>query len=171
MTEERNRTAKSDQRTPIAEPCQVSSPIDRRQFFHSLGLLTAGGLSSTVGLAQTSSPRDSATAAESADAVGSLELQTRRAQRWAGYDPTDWVRPRPGVDHNVVIVGEAEKERHRNSSRAQAQRRWEGRSHRRSRTRPGRRLADDRTDAQPAHSKDSHRPRATQPDVGLPRVV
>ena len=105
MTEERNRTAKSDQQTPIAEPCQASSPIDRRQFFHSLGLLAAGGLSSTVGLAQTSSPRDSATAAESADAAGNLELQTRRAQRWAGRDPTDWVRQRSGVDHNVVIVG------------------------------------------------------------------
>ena len=105
MTDKRNRTTKPDQETPIAEPCQTPSPIDRRRFFQGLGLLTVGGLSSTAGVAQTSSPSDSATAAESADAAGSLQLQTRRAQRWAGRDPTDWVRPRPGVDHNVVIVG------------------------------------------------------------------
>jgi cation diffusion facilitator CzcD-associated flavoprotein CzcO len=34
-----------------------------------------------------------------------LEAQTRRAMRWAGRDPADWVRARAGVDHNVVIVG------------------------------------------------------------------
>ncbi len=28
-----------------------------------------------------------------------------RALRWAGQAPADWVKPHPGADHNVVIVG------------------------------------------------------------------
>jgi cation diffusion facilitator CzcD-associated flavoprotein CzcO len=67
--------------------------------------LTVGGLSATAGLAQTGPTGEAAGGPEPADAAGSLALQTRRAQRWAGREPTDWVRPRPGVDHNVVIVG------------------------------------------------------------------
>ena len=43
MTEKRNRTAKADQQTPVAEPCQAPSPIDRRRFFGGLGLLAVGG--------------------------------------------------------------------------------------------------------------------------------
>ncbi len=34
-----------------------------------------------------------------------LETQTRLALRWAGREPADWVRPKAGVEHNVVIVG------------------------------------------------------------------
>jgi len=75
-------------------------PMDRRAFLRSTAALTVGGLTAGTSVAQTG--------AEPADAAGSLELQTRRAQRWAGRDPSDWVRPRAGVDHNVVIVGGAQ---------------------------------------------------------------
>jgi cation diffusion facilitator CzcD-associated flavoprotein CzcO len=33
-----------------------------------------------------------------------LEAQVRRGLRWSAR-PVDWVRPRPDVDHNVVVVG------------------------------------------------------------------
>jgi cation diffusion facilitator CzcD-associated flavoprotein CzcO len=79
--------------------------IDRREFFRNAAAVTVGGLSAAGALAQTSATSDPAAGAEAADAAGSLQLQTRRAQRWAGRDPADWVRPRPGADHNVVIVG------------------------------------------------------------------
>jgi len=102
MTEKRDRTSDSDPRTTITEPREAPRLIERRQFVGGLGLLTVGGLGARTGLAQTST---TVTGAEPADAAGSLELQTRRAQRWAGRDPSDWVRPRAGADHNVVIVG------------------------------------------------------------------
>jgi FAD-dependent urate hydroxylase len=105
MTEKRNGTSEADQHAPVTEPCNTPDPIDRRQFFQGLGVLTVGGLGSATAAAQTNSLRDSAVTQDSADAVGSLDLQTQRAQRWAGRDPSDWVRPRPGADHNVVIVG------------------------------------------------------------------
>ena len=105
MTKKRDQQPKSAQHTPIAELCQAPSQIDRRRFFSGAGLLAIGGLSATAGVAQTSLLRDTANGAEPADAAGSLELQTRQAQRWAGRDPSNWVRPHPGVDHNVVIVG------------------------------------------------------------------
>jgi len=105
MTEKRNRTPEFDQQTPLPEPCQAPGKIDRRGFFRGGAMLTISGLSATVGLTQTNETRDSATDAGPADASGQLEAQTQRAQRWAGRDPANWVRTRPGVDHNVVIVG------------------------------------------------------------------
>ena len=105
MTEKRNRMAESDKRTPIQEPCQRPIQIDRRGFFRGAAMLTIGGLGTTTGLAQTGAPRESASDAQAADGSEHLEAQTQRARRWAGRDPANWVRPRPGVDHNVVIVG------------------------------------------------------------------
>ncbi|MDH3507784.1 MAG: hypothetical protein OEQ25_11670, partial [Gammaproteobacteria bacterium] len=94
---------KNHHRIPEFDP-QMSTPglseapqlIDRRKFFGGAAALTVGGLGATTAVAQPDG-------AETADAAGALELQTRRAQRWAGRGPTNWVRPRPGVDHDVVI--------------------------------------------------------------------
>lgn len=98
MTENHERALKSDPPTSIAEPSEAPQLIDRRTFFSGAAVLTVGGLSATTATAQSSG-------AETADAAGALELQTQRAQRWAGRGPTNWVRPRAGVDHDVVIVG------------------------------------------------------------------
>jgi cation diffusion facilitator CzcD-associated flavoprotein CzcO len=76
--------------------------VDRRAFFRGAAALTVGGLGATTGLAQT--PSQSETTAR-ADATRDLEEQTTRALRWAGRDPADWVIPRNGADHNVVIIG------------------------------------------------------------------
>ncbi len=98
MTKQRERAFKPNEQTQPAKNFEASDLIDRRTFFGSAAALTFAGLSATTAVAQSSG-------AEDADAAGALELQTRRAQRWAGRGRTNWVRPRPGVDHDVVIVG------------------------------------------------------------------
>ncbi len=82
------------------------SQMDRRGFFRGAAALTVGGLAAPGALAQTTAPSSPAARAPQ-NAVTSRELaeQTNRSLRWAGRDPADWVRPRAGVDHNVVIVG------------------------------------------------------------------
>jgi len=74
--------------------------LDRRGFFRDAAALTLGGLTAASVRAQTSAgdPRTDYVAAQ-------LRAQTQRAQRWSGADPADFVRPRAGADHNVVIVG------------------------------------------------------------------
>ncbi len=74
--------------------------MNRRGFVRSATALTLGGLSTGPLQAQTSAadPRTDYVAAQ-------LHAQTQRAQRWGGSDPADFVRPRRGADHNVVIVG------------------------------------------------------------------
>lgn len=105
MSEKRKQAPESERQTPMPQHRAAPGQIDRRGFFRGAAIVTVGGLSGTVGLAQTASQRDSAADPERAEAAGQLEAQTGRAQRWLGRDPADWVRPRPGVDHNVVIVG------------------------------------------------------------------
>jgi len=88
-----------DRERPVAP-----SQIDRRGFFRGAAALTVGGFGAATELA---APEAQTTVAApiSADAVQRLETQTQSALRWIGRDPADWVRPRAGVDHNVVIVG------------------------------------------------------------------
>jgi FAD-dependent urate hydroxylase len=106
MTEKRDQTPKSDQQRLPSEPRQAAGQIDRRGFFRGAAVLAVGGLSATPGLAQRNEPRNSGSDAEPAEeALARLEAQTQRTQRWGGRDPADWVPARPGVDHNVVIVG------------------------------------------------------------------
>jgi cation diffusion facilitator CzcD-associated flavoprotein CzcO len=63
-------------------------------------------LSASAALAQTAAPaKESSAAPQPTAAREQLEAQTRRALRWGGRAPGDWVRARDGVDHNVVIVG------------------------------------------------------------------
>jgi cation diffusion facilitator CzcD-associated flavoprotein CzcO len=80
------------------------SRIDRRRFFHGAAALTVSSLGAPAALAQVS-PSSSAAAPAAKATSEQLEAQTRRALRWAGPAPADWVRARAGVDHNVVIVG------------------------------------------------------------------
>jgi cation diffusion facilitator CzcD-associated flavoprotein CzcO len=77
--------------------------LDRRGFFRGAAGLAIGGLGATTALAQTGTPYTGDP--PSADAARALEEQTQSALRWAGRDPADWVIPRNGADHNVVIVG------------------------------------------------------------------
>lgn len=97
MAEKRNKTPESDRHGSATEDRRLPGHIDRRGFFRGAAALTVGGLTATSGLAQTNGAV--------ADATAQLETQTRNAQRWLGGYPADWVRPRDGVDHNVVIVG------------------------------------------------------------------
>ena len=81
------------------------SRLDRRSFFRGAAALTVAGCSATTAVAQTAPQSAAPGAPASAAATRELEEQTQRALRWIGRDPADWVRPRNGVDHNVVIVG------------------------------------------------------------------
>src|SRR5690606_37387046 len=76
---------------------------DRRGFFRGAAAVSVGGLGVSTASAQSWAQTVAAT--PNAGAAERLEAQTRDAQRWLGREPADWVRPRTGVDHNVVIVG------------------------------------------------------------------
>jgi len=78
------------------------SQIDRRGFFRGAAALTVGGFGAA---ASTQADAQTALAPPSPNASEQLEEQTQSALRWIGRDPADWVRPRAGADHNVVIVG------------------------------------------------------------------
>jgi cation diffusion facilitator CzcD-associated flavoprotein CzcO len=81
------------------------STIGRRGFLRGAATLTVGGLGATAGLAPGEAQQAPPAAAAPQGAAAALEAQTARAMRWAGREPADFVRPRTGVDHNVVIVG------------------------------------------------------------------
>jgi hypothetical protein len=87
-------------------PAQNRTPgqIDRRTLLRGAALLSVGSLSAPAALSQTAAAQ-SAPASPAPDASRQLEAQTGRVLRWAGRAPNDWVRPRVGADHNVVIVG------------------------------------------------------------------
>jgi cation diffusion facilitator CzcD-associated flavoprotein CzcO len=81
------------------------STIGRRGFLRGAATLTVGGLGATAGLTPADGQQAAAPAPAAAPQAAALEAQTARAMRWAGRDPADFVRPRAGADHNVVIVG------------------------------------------------------------------
>ncbi|HWK52583.1 MAG TPA: FAD-dependent oxidoreductase, partial [Steroidobacter sp.] len=91
-------------RTPRSEREQQQSNqrIDRRSFFRGAAGLSVGGVASFAPL-QPTHAFDSIP--ESGGATAGLAAQTQRVLRWAGQDAANWVRPRAGADHNVVIVG------------------------------------------------------------------
>jgi cation diffusion facilitator CzcD-associated flavoprotein CzcO len=130
MTDERPQAADfepdRDERTPRHVPeggpehagarakAPASVRIDRRGWLRGAAMLTVGALGARAAPAQdaasSSAPETAASGALAAasggtDTSAQLESQTRRVLRWAGPAPADWVRPRAGVDHNVVIVG------------------------------------------------------------------
>jgi len=78
--------------------------MNRRNFFLRGGM-TAGALGTGVLAAQFMPARARGADEPRADPAELLDAQTRRALRWVGRTPPDWVRPRQGADHNVVIVG------------------------------------------------------------------
>lgn len=86
--------------------------MGRRGFLQRAGI-TAGGLGAGALLVGNSAQLVAAeplTAVASAaptapDAAAQLEAQTQRILRWQSPAPANWVRTRPGVDHDVLIVG------------------------------------------------------------------
>jgi cation diffusion facilitator CzcD-associated flavoprotein CzcO len=77
--------------------------VDRRGFFRGAAML--GGLGA-VGLLPLEPQRALASEPEeNPGATEALALQTQRILRWTAPAPNDWVRPRAGTDHNVVVVG------------------------------------------------------------------
>jgi FAD-dependent urate hydroxylase len=83
-----------------------STKVNRRTFFWGATALGLGSLAAPAAAAQTAAPATQAAGSVArGDAERALAEQTSRALRWAGAAPADWVRPRAGVDHNVVIVG------------------------------------------------------------------
>ena len=81
------------------------SRIDRRSFFRGAAGLSVGGFGASALLGALSPTMARGADSEGEGSAATLDAQTRRALRWAGPDPADWVRPFPGADHNVVIVG------------------------------------------------------------------
>jgi cation diffusion facilitator CzcD-associated flavoprotein CzcO len=77
--------------------------MNRRSFVRGAALL--GGLG--AGVLSPPFKEQRALAAEPQQDLGAnqaLSAQTQRILRWAAPAP-DWVRPRAGVDHNVVVLG------------------------------------------------------------------
>jgi cation diffusion facilitator CzcD-associated flavoprotein CzcO len=89
---------------PTEEQEAAPGQIDRRGFFRGAAALTVVGFGAAAEVI-TPSAQTTRAAPELADAAERLDEQTENALRWIGRDPADWVRPRAGVDHNVVIVG------------------------------------------------------------------
>ena len=87
------------------DPRSSRERMDRRSFFRGAASLSVGGIGASALLGQLR-PNVARGADPDVDgAAAQLDSQTRRALRWAGQDPADWVRPYPGADHNVIIVG------------------------------------------------------------------
>src|SRR6185295_5352656 len=78
--------------------------MDRRSFFLGSGV-AAGTVWTGALTAQLIPTRARGAEARNPTNAEVLNAQTQRALRWAGRMPADWVRARPGVDHNVMIVG------------------------------------------------------------------
>lgn len=97
MKERLNKTPGSER-----EQREPEQRIDRRSFFRGAAGLSVGGVAS---FAQLLPDLAFGSGLDSEGAAANLAAQTQRALRWAGQDPANWVRPRPGVDNNVVIVG------------------------------------------------------------------
>lgn len=78
--------------------------LNRRGVFR--GAATLGGLSAAGLLLPAGAFRaQAAELRQSPETANALAEQTRKALRWAGPAPAEWVAPRAGVDHNVVVVG------------------------------------------------------------------
>ena len=82
-----------------------SSALDRRGFLRGAAAATLGTLGTSAAIAQDGTalqtPGDVGTDFVSAQ----LHAQTQNSQRWGAATPNNWVRPRRGADHNVIIVG------------------------------------------------------------------
>lgn len=88
----------------MTEQRDATGRLDRRAFVRGAALLGVGSLSAPAALAQVGGDA-AGTTPPSADAARELEARTARAMRWIGADPANWVTPRAGADHNVVIIG------------------------------------------------------------------
>lgn len=88
--------------SPTGRTVAVANGISRRNIFRG-GAALLGGLGAGTLVAPTSPFR--ALAAEAPIAREALASQTQRVLRWVGPAPADWVVPRAGADHNVVVVG------------------------------------------------------------------
>lgn len=103
MNDQHDRATEGDGASETPPQDSLAGPIGRRGFLRGAAMLAVGGASGLPPLSQGVPP--AGTAATLPGAPQQLETQTRLSVRWAGRDPADWVRPRAGVDHNVVVVG------------------------------------------------------------------
>ena len=78
--------------------------MNRRSFFLG-GSAAAGTLGAGALTGQLLPARARGADAPPVDPAELLKAQTQRALRWAGRPAGDWVKPRAGVDQNVVVVG------------------------------------------------------------------
>jgi hypothetical protein len=102
MTDEHDETKSADRDASQTTERLNPARLDRRRLLGGAAMLTVGGFGAPAALAQVGAPSG---ADDGANASAQLDAQTRRTMRWAGPAPADWVRPRAGADHNVVIVG------------------------------------------------------------------
>ena len=102
MSDQHQSTIDSGKSAPEAS---TTGQVDRRGFFRGAAALTLGSLAAPAAAEQTAAPAGQIGASPRPDADQALAEQTSRSLRWAGNAPADWVRPRAGADHNVVIVG------------------------------------------------------------------
>lgn len=77
----------------------------RRHFFRGTAAVAIGGVAAGMAAAQSRDTTPAALPATEADARRALEELAARARRLGAPDPANWVRPRTGVEHNVVVLG------------------------------------------------------------------
>src|SRR5208282_2534549 len=90
-------------RTRVRATSMTDHLLNRRFFFRGSAALAIGSLATRAASAQSLAA--SSAPPTDVDATRSLDTLSSRALRWSSPDPANWVRPRAGVDHNVVIVG------------------------------------------------------------------
>jgi FAD-dependent urate hydroxylase len=93
------------------ESSEEQHAFDRRGFFRGVAQIALGSVGGATLLGQLyperalASDADVAPGGASTGATAELASQTQRVLRWAGPDPSDWVRSRGVTDHDVVIIG------------------------------------------------------------------
>jgi cation diffusion facilitator CzcD-associated flavoprotein CzcO len=80
-----------------------SRRFDRRGFLGAATLLTLAEPARL--LAAEPNPAPAPAPVPASDAAAKLEAHTRNVLRWQGPATANWVKPRAGVDHDVLVVG------------------------------------------------------------------
>ena len=86
-----------------ASKSSSTGTMDRRSLLRGAAAATLGLSASAV--AQNGTALRTGGDVRTDYVAAQLHAQTQQAQRWGAATPNNWVRPRRGADHNVVIVG------------------------------------------------------------------